>query len=43
MSDLRPLGSEKLQGLDKIKRMIDIASKYLLFFINNIEKTIMHK
>ena len=26
MSDLRPLGSEKLQGLDKIKRMIDIAN-----------------
>lgn len=26
MSDLRPLGSEKLQGLEKIKRMIDIAN-----------------
>ena len=26
MSDLRPLGSEKLQGLDKIKRIIEIAN-----------------
>ena len=26
MSDLKPLGSEKLQGLDKIKRMIEIAN-----------------
>lgn len=26
MSDLKPLGSEKLQGLDKIKRIIEIAN-----------------
>jgi hypothetical protein len=26
MGDLRPLGSEKLQGMDKIKRIIEIAS-----------------
>ena len=26
MSELRPLGSEKLQGLDKIKRIIEIAN-----------------
>jgi len=26
MSDLRPLGSEKLQGLDKIKRIIEISN-----------------
>ena len=25
MADLRPLGSEKLQGMDKIKRILEIA------------------
>ena len=25
MADLRPLGSEKLQGMDKIKRIMEIA------------------
>ena len=25
MGDLKPLGSEKLQGMDKIKRILEIA------------------
>ena len=25
MADLRPLGSEKLQGMDKIRRIMEIA------------------
>ena len=25
MADLRPLGSEKLQGMDKISRILEIA------------------
>ena len=37
MSDLRPLGSEKLQGLDKIKRIIEISN------YNNSEKLNEHK
>ena len=36
MSDLKPLGSEKLQGLDKIKRIIEISNYNN---INNINES----
>lgn len=37
MADIRPLGSERLEGLDKIKRMIDIA-KYNQVTSNSIDE-----
>ena len=37
MSKLKPIGSEKLQGVDKIKRMIEI-SKYKEVLPNSINE-----
>ena len=34
MGDLKPLGSEKLTGQDKIKRIMEIARFMILFLLS---------